>query len=604
MKLICFAPMTFPNLLNCLFFALIALASSLTHAQNESLQSLLATSQQDEFLPVEKAYQVDIQVTDEALTLNWTIEPAYYLYRSKFEFTSKTAESTTKLKGQLQRGLRKFDENLDKEVETYYNATQIVVPLDETLPERFELKLKSQGCADAGLCYAPRTQYFQIDRHFKTAVESDSSQFTQSDSKPTTTTTAPVKPRGAEFSLFVYILFALGGGLILNLMPCVFPVLSLKALTFASTSGSAHSHHMHGWAYTAGVVLSFSLAALVILTARAAGESADWGFQLQQPMFVAIMLYLFLTMGLSLSGLIHFGSGLMGLGQGLTANEGLRGSFFTGVLAVIVASPCTGPLMAPAIGFALTQPSVVALTIFIALGFGMALPFLLLSYSPKLAKLLPRPGLWMEKLKEFLAFPMYLTAIWLLYVFGRQVGIFGATMLISGAVAIAFAIWLFQSLPEQKPWRKVIQAMGLASLLYAAYIAYTGDGFSDDNGDWQPFSRELVQNLRDEGKTVFVDFTADWCITCKVNKGVALSGASFSKAVADYNVALVKADWTNEDPIISAVLKEYGRSGVPMYLVFHADSRKEAEMLPQFLTRGIVLEAFQRAASAKVVMSQ
>ena len=205
----------------------------------------------------------------------------------------------------------------------------------------------------------------------------------------------PLAAEAPNHSVWVYLLLAMGGGLILNLMPCVFPVLSLKALTFASSGGSDHNHHMHGWAYTAGVIGSFLVVAVLILIARSAGESAGWGFQLQSPVFVAAVTYLFLIMGLSLSGMVHFGTSLMGVGQGLTANEGLRGSFFTGVLAAVVASPCTGPMMAPALGFALTQPAFISLSIFVALGFGMALPFLLLSYSPRLANMLPRPGTWM-----------------------------------------------------------------------------------------------------------------------------------------------------------------------------------------------------------------
>jgi len=403
--------------------------------------------------------------------------------------------------------------------------------------------------------------------------------------------------------LFIWLLAA-GGGLILNLMPCVFPVLSLKALSFAASSGSNHSHHMHGWAYTAGVVVSFLAAASLILIARAAGESAGWGFQLQSPVFVGFMTYLFLIMGLSLSGMVHFGSSLMGLGQGLTANSGLRGSFFTGILAAVVASPCTGPLMAPALGFALTQTPLVALSVFIALGLGMAFPFLLLSYSPRVAQLLPRPGQWMIKLKELLAFPMYLTAAWLLYVFGRQVGMTGVFFLSIGGVVIALSIWMFQNLPNREWLRRTQQFTAAGAIVLAGYLIYASESIRDESSNWQPFSEDRVAALRSEGRMVFVDFTADWCITCKTNKMVALSREGFLEAVDQYNVALLQADWTDEDPDISKVLQSFNRSGVPLYIIYPADPAAEPLVLPQLLTQNMVITALAKAATGEIIASK
>ena len=380
-------------------------------------------------------------------------------------------------------------------------------------------------------------------------------------------------------------------------MPCVFPVLSLKALSFASSRGSDHAHHLHGWAYTAGVIVSFIIVALVIFAARSAGQYTGWGFQLQSPEFVAAMAFLFIFMGISLSGLVHIGGSMMGVGQSLTSQKGLRGSFFTGVLAAVVASPCTGPLMAPALGFAITQPPALALSVFIALGFGLALPFLLLSYSPKLVELLPKPGVWMEKLKELLAFPMYITAAWLIFVFGRQVGMTGVFYLLIAAVAMVFATWLLQHQPNGKGLRWTVKIASTVCLVFVAYVILNGESFREDKSLWGKFSEAKVEEIRAEGQPVFVDFTADWCITCKANKALALSREGFLEAAAKHNVALLVADWTNEDPEISQVLEKFQRSGVPLYLMYPADSSKPPEVLPQILTQSMVIEAIERSVN-------
>lgn len=557
------------------------------------------TSSGNDFLPVQEAYQADILITDDEMLVNWTIAPGYYLYRDKFRTSATTPSGSKTLEGTYQPGKVKYDEYFQKDLEIYRHATQISIPL-ASLPAEFELKMRSQGCADAGLCYAPRTQYFQIDKNNGTFVETEASQYSggsgdNAGGANLESGAAVTSPQPEFGSLWFYLLLAIGGGMILNLMPCVFPVLSLKAISFAQSSGPGHSHRSHGWAYTAGVVGSFMVVALLIFVARAAGQSAGWGFQLQSPAFVAAMTYLFLVMGLSLSGVVNFGTGFMGVGQELTASSGLKGSFFTGVLAAVVASPCTGPMMAPALGFALTQPPYISLLVFIALGFGMALPFLALSYSPRLAQMLPRPGTWMEKLKEVLAFPMYITSAWLLFVFGRQVGMVGVFFLVLAAIAIAFAIWLHQNLPTHPWWRKVLQSTSLLALFFAGYVAYSSEDFRSQTSDWQPYSQELVNELRESGQPVFADFTADWCITCKANESVALARKGFKEAVTKHNFALVKGDWTNQDPKITAVLSEFQRVGVPLYLVYPADPSKTPEVLPQLLTQDLVIAALERA---------
>jgi thiol:disulfide interchange protein len=586
-------PVFMPKILSILFSLWVMLCGAFVHA--DALSDL--TGKKAEFLPVEQAYRVSITVEQEQLHLDWLLEPGYYLYRDKFKFSqlpdaqSQPGAQAQVLTGVFAEGKQKYDEYFQKDLMVYYTSTRITLPTKD-LPDQFDLKVTSQGCADAGLCYAPRSQNFQIDRGQGLATE-----ITTKNPTLANTTPAPVAAKPNTGSFWLYLAMAMVGGMILNLMPCVFPVLSLKALGLAASGGSDHRHHLHGWAYTLGVIGSFVVAALAIIAAKTAGEQSGWGFQLQSPAFVAILTYLFLVMGLSLSGMVYFGTTLMGVGQGLTAQDGLRGSFFTGVLAAVVASPCTGPMMAPALGFALTQSTAVALAIFVALGFGMALPFLLLSYSPKLASMLPRPGVWMEKMKELLAFPMYLTAAWLLFVFGRQVGMLGVFFLLLGAVAIVFAIWLFQNQPNGQGFRTFVKGTAFIALIFAGYVVYISDSFRNQRDEWQPYSKKLVAELRASGQPVLVDFTADWCITCKVNKSVALSGQSFLDAVKKHDVALVRGDWTYEDPAISEVLTEFARSGVPLYLVYPADPSQPPEILPQLLSPSVVIEAIERASS-------
>jgi thiol:disulfide interchange protein len=287
----------------------------------------------------------------------------------------------------------------------------------------------------------------------------------------------------------------------------------------------------------------------------------------------------------------------MGAGQSLTQKSGLSGSFFTGVLAAVVASPCTAPFMGAALGFALTQPAIVCLAIFAALGFGMALPLLLLCYIPALANRLPKPGAWMENLKEFLAFPLYLTAVWLLWVLGRQAGIDASMIVASGAVAIAFGCWLLNR-SAQGAWQAIRRLLIAAAWISALVLPWKMIDQPMETSRWQAYSPERLQQLRASGQPVFVNLTADWCLTCLANERLTLHTDEVEKAFDDNNVITLKGDWTNRDPKITQLLTEYGRSGVPLYLWFPAGNDGKAEILPQLLTRARLIEAISGTKTA------
>lgn len=432
----------------------------------------------------------------------------------------------------------------------------------------------------------------------------------QEDAGETITTTFEIRPNqngaaasngsgaNSDLSLWTALLFAFIGGLILNLMPCVFPVLSIKIL---SLMGETTHLKSHGWMYVAGVVLSFVAIAGLLILLRAGGAEIGWGFQLQSPWVVGLLVYLFLLVGLNLSGYFEIGTSLMSLGAGSDGQSGYSGSFMTGVLATLVAAPCTAPFMASAIGFALTQSNFAALMIFTSLGFGMAVPYLALCYSPALIEKLPRPGPWMERFKEFLAFPLYGSAIWLLWVLSLQTGASGVLVVGVGAVSLVFAIWLLKHLPNNR-FRfgaQMIAFVLLASVAYSpaqlklAQATTTAPIVTEEpTGNFETYSTEKLAEYREEGP-VFVNFTAAWCVTCKVNEAVALSTDATMAALAEKQVRYLKGDWTNEDPEITRKLAEHGRSGVPLYLLYHP-GEDEPVVLPQILTEDLVLSELNK----------
>jgi thiol:disulfide interchange protein DsbD len=414
---------------------------------------------------------------------------------------------------------------------------------------------------------------------------------------------------GSSVSLLTAMGLALAGGLILNLMPCVLPVLAIKALALVGHAGASRAAlRGHGLAYTAGVLASFAGLAGVLLALRAGGAQIGWGFQLQSPLVVTVLAYVLFTLGLALSGILVIGGRFTGIGQGLAARPGYPGSFFTGALATVAATPCTAPFMGVAVGYALAQPAPVALAVFQALGLGLALPFLLLSLVPAWRRLLPRPGPWMARLAQALAFPLYASVAWLVWVLSRQVGPDGVALALGGLLLIGFAAWLRYATRAAGPrWRRATAAIalgGVAAALALAPLAAASPPASaaaePAGARSEPFSPKRLAALRAEGRPVFVNFTAAWCITCLVNERVALSSPAVAEALARRGVVYLKADWTNRNAEIAAVLESFGRSGVPLYVVYPARKGQgpaaEPRVLPQILSEATVIEAIDKEA--------
>jgi len=416
----------------------------------------------------------------------------------------------------------------------------------------------------------------------------------------------PGVPATAELSLPSLIFLALLGGLVLNLMPCVFPVLSIKAIGLAEQAKKRPAAiRAQGLVFAAGVVSSMLALAAVLLALRAAGEQIGWGFQLQSPLFVTLMVYLLFAVGLNLSGVFELGGGSAGVGDGLTRGDGYRASFFTGVLTTLVATPCTAPFMAAAVGAALSQSPMVALGIFAALGMGLSLPYLLISFAPWTRRALPKPGAWMDTLKQIFAFPMYASAAWLLWVLSQQTSALGLAAALAGAILVALAAWAYQkSKLTSTGGRVAALSTAVAAVLLAVFlpVRYSGDaaasplsasGADRPEGVWQPYSAVKMAELSAAGQPLLLNFTASWCLTCLVNERNAFADTAVQEMFRGKGVALMKGDWTNRDPAITKVLSAFGRAGVPLYVVYNSKpGSAEFIVLPQLLTAAIVRDAF------------
>ncbi|HYD73651.1 MAG TPA: thioredoxin family protein, partial [Candidatus Binatia bacterium] len=388
-------------------------------------------------------------------------------------------------------------------------------------------------------------------------------------------------------TLFTAIALAFLGGLILNIMPCVLPVLSVKALSLAG-GAQAGQVRRHGGLYFVGVMATFLALALLLLVLREAGESVGWGFQLQAPWVTSALALLFFVIGLNLLGVFNIGGGTQNIGAGLAARSGDAGAFFTGVLAVIAATPCTAPFMAGALGLALTQSPATMLAIFAALGLGFALPLTLLHFAPGLQRLIPKPGTWMERAKNVLAFPMFAAAVWLVWVLAEQTGPSGVLALLSIAAALAFALFVAR-------WGRIWLAAGLAALALTAIFTWRPLFGVESEAllASEPWSPARVSELRSEARGVFVNFTAAWCVTCKVNEAAAFT-PRVAQAFENDDIAYLVADWTNRDETIAAALTEHGRAGVPLYIYYPPDG--EPLVLPQLLSEALILETIEGEA--------
>ena len=563
---------------------LIMLAMSLTVPSPTALaQNSLADAlrQQSEFLPVREAYQLDGAVTREGqLRLYWRIAEGYYLYQHAFKVESTGTGLTDTLSLDLPPAIAKTDEFFG-DVSVYYDEVDLRLSLTED-GGPYTLAVSYQGCADAGLCYPPETQYLQVN------VSSGS----VSPASALDMATGAPAPANANMTLLLALGLAILGGLILNAMPCVFPILSLKVLTFAT--GDPAEHRRHGFAYLAGVVASFVLIAGVLISLQSAGRWVGWGFQLQSTGFVIALAYLFAVMGLSLSGLVLFGGRWMNVGAGLATAPGTRGSFFTGVLAVVVASPCTAPFMGTALGYALTQPPLEALAVFASLGVGMAAPMVAISMSDTARRWLPKPGAWMETLKQVMAFPLYLTAVWLLWVAGKQSGVDAMAAAAAGVVTLALGLMLLRG----GTIARVIAVVCIAAAIVLGGVrgepsSASGKAAREGTVAWSP---EKLQSLRAQGTPVFVDVTADWCITCLANEQAVLFTGDMTRAFQEAGVTYMVADWTNYDPAIGAFVREHGRNGIPLYVMYPGNLQASPTILPQLLTPSVVTEALARVS--------
>ncbi len=599
-------------------------------------------------LPSERAFGFDAIVDDgNTVLLRFSPAPGYYLYRDRTSLKLEGAAGLRADKPLWPAAKSHRDEHFG-DVAVYFDQVDVKLPLRRSRPEAVDttLVITFQGCQTDGICYPPMTRRVKLSlpagkvnasadeaAHRNDVIAPLPGKVTRTNARERDTAgiatqpmlirpneTAPAaidagvapdasadnaqrtRPPGdddAPTTLIGALLLALLGGLILNLMPCVLPILSLKVLGVAQSGESRQRARSHALWYTAGVLVAFAAIGALVLALRAAGQAAGWGFQLQHPWFIAALVYLMFTVGLSLSGVFTLGGSLGGMGQSLAARSGPVGDFFTGVLACVVASPCVAPFMGLPLAYAFTTDTVPALLVFLALGLGLALPFLLIGFIPSLAKRLPRPGAWMETLKHVLAFPMYGTAIWLLWVLGKQRGVDAMTLVLGGLVVLALALWWF----ERSRWRSHRVGSLLAVLLLLGALlpvwgvtrlappAKAAVAAADNVVAYSP---QMLDRLRQDNRVVFVNMTADWCVTCKANERAVLGTNAFHDTLRRTNAVYMRGDYTNVDPDITAFLDEHKAVGVPLYVVYGPGA--PPTVLPTVLTQAIVEEALLRTA--------
>jgi thiol:disulfide interchange protein len=585
-------------------------------------------------LPAEQAFAFEaIAFNGNELLLRFTPARGYYVYRDRTSMALEGAQGIALQAPRWPKGKAHRDEHFG-DVTVYFDQAEVPVPLrrEHGNAAKATLRVTFQGCQTDGICYPPMTRRVALSIPAGTVTPADTPAAPASPllaplpgaDVPEAPATAAVAaaPSAAEAataaqvertrppedvlrrkagttSFFAAIGLALLGGLILNLMPCVLPILSLKALSLAESGRDGDDARRRALWYTAGVLVSFVGVGALAIALRATGQALGWGFQLQQPWVVGLLAYVMFAVGLSLSGVFAIGHRLAGAGHGLASRRGPLGDFFTGVLAVVVASPCTAPVMITVLAYAFTAPAPLALLVFAALGFGLALPFLLIGFVPALAGRLPRPGAWMETFKQVLAFPMYLTTVWLLWILGGQRGVDAVALALTGMVLLALGLWWFQRVrfaaaPLQRALALVLAAAALVPLTMVHRLPKQAAAARVSEGH-VAYSAERLAALRAEGRIVFVDMTADWCITCKVNEKAVLNTEKFRDLLAAHDAVMMTGDWTNVDPAITAFLEQHKAVGVPLY-VMYPRSGGEGEVLPTVLTHDTMRRAFERAA--------
>jgi thiol:disulfide interchange protein DsbD len=556
-------------------------------------------------LPAEQAFRFEALVkSHDALLLRWTMPKDYYLYRDKTEITVTSPAGVTTGEPDWPSGIAHHDEHFGDTI-VYFDQVELPVPLKGAANAKTaEFDIAYQGCLENGICYPVMKRHISVDFGAGTAtVGVPAASAPAAASKEVAPTPPPpglVPKSDAPLGFIAAIGLALLGGLVLNLMPCVLPVLSLKAITVLESGESQGAARRHALWYTAGVLVAFAALGVIIVGIRAAGHGIQWGAQFQQPLAIGILVYVMLAVGLSMSGVFEIGGSLGNVGSGLASRSGPSGDFFTGVLAVVVASPCTAPFMGSAIAFAFAAPVAVAFLIFLALGLGLALPFLLIGFVPAIARLLPRPGRWMETLKQALAFPMYLTAVWLLWVLTKQRGADATALVLAGAVLLAMALWWYGRNRHRDgglSWIfTAVLAVGAVAALWTVHglPAQTATTVATDG--IVPYSPEKLAELRAAGTPVLVDMTADWCITCKANEHAVLDTDAFKALLKRTGTVYMRGDWTDVNATIAAFLEQYHSVGVPLYVVYPKGGG-DGHKLSTVLTYDSVQQALEAAAA-------
>lgn len=605
-------------------------------------------------LPSEKAFGFEAIVDDgNTLLLRFTPAKGYYLYRDRTSLKLEGANGIRVDALRWPQAKSHRDEHFG-DVAVFFDQTDATLPLHRSRAEALDatLVVTFQGCQTDGICYPPMTRRVRLDIPAgkvdataattaagnelpaalpREAQRTDGTGGEKTDNRrvvpiipdsipadaagldaATAGATAPSPDASADNAqrtrppeptsakgLLVVLLLALAGGLVLNLMPCVLPILSLKVLGLAQSGESRQRARAHALWYTAGVLVAFAVIGGLVLALRAAGQAAGWGFQLQHPWFIAALVYLMFAVGLSLSGVFTLGGNVGGIGQSLASRSGPVGDFFTGVLACVVASPCVAPFMGPALAYAFAAPALQSMLVFLALGLGLALPFLLVGFVPTLARRLPRPGAWMETLKHVLAFPMYATALWLLWVLGKQRGVDAMALVLGGLVLLALGLWWF----ERSRWRSqrigallagVVILAALVPVWGVARLAPPATAAQAAGENVVAYSPEMLDRLRADNRVVFVNMTADWCVTCKANERAVLSRPDFQELLRRTNAVYMRGDYTNVDPQITAFLDEHKAVGVPLYVVYGPGA--PPIVLPSVLTQALAEEALLRTA--------